>query len=106
VDKSEPPGLASAVERIPLVEPSIWIAQAALLGSAFVLLALALHVKDLIRAIAAFATGSALIAASFFLLDAPFAGALELTVGAGLVAVLFLVAVTLTGGREEPEATP
>jgi NADH:ubiquinone oxidoreductase subunit 6 (subunit J) len=82
-------------------EPFLWIAQAALLGSAFVLLALALHVKDLIRAIAAFATGSALVAASFFLLDAPFAGALELTVGAGLIAVLFLVAVSLTGETDD-----
>ncbi len=82
-------------------EPFLWIAQATLLGSAFVLLALALHVKDLIRAIAAFATGSALIAAGFFVLAAPFAGALELTVGAGLMAVLFLVAVTLTGQTDD-----
>ena len=56
----------------------------------------ALTLRDLIRAIIAFAMGSAALAASFAILLAPFAAVLELTVGAGLVAVLFLVAITLT----------
>ena len=75
--------------------------QAGLLGGAFLLFALSLSLKDLVRAIAAFAGGSALVASSFFLLGAPFAGVFELTVGAGLTAVLFIVAFTLVGGTEE-----
>lgn len=81
-------------------EPATFAIQAVLLASAFGFLALSLQLRDLIRAIAAFAAGSAFVAASFFVLAAPFAGVLELTVGAGLIAVLFLVAITLTGGRE------
>lgn len=81
----------------------VWIVQTILLASAFGFLALALHLRDLVRAIAAFAAGSAFVAASFFVLSAPFAGVLELTVGAGLIAVLFLVAITLTGGQERAE---
>lgn len=82
-------------------EPLVVAIQVALLASSFSLLTLALHLRDLVRAIASFAAGSALLAGSFFLLAAPFAGVLELTVGAGLVAVLFLVAVTLTGLRDQ-----
>ena len=57
--------------------------------------------KNLIRAIAAYAVASVCLAAIFFLLASPYAGALELTVGAGLVAVLFLVALILAGGEED-----
>ena len=57
--------------------------------------------KNLIRAVVAYALASASLAGIFFLLDSPYAGAFELTVGAGLVAVLFLVALVLSGGEEE-----
>lgn len=66
---------------------------------------IALIQKDLIRAVFAYAVSSAGVAALFFMLSSPFAGALELTVGAGLVAVLFLVALVLSGGTAE-EAAP
>ncbi len=81
------------------VDTATYALQAALLASALGLYVLALRVRDLIRAIAAFAIGSILIAAAFFVLESPFAGVFELTVGAGLVAVLFLAAITLTGGE-------
>lgn len=55
--------------------------------------------KDLIRSIAAYAVSSVCLAAIFYLLASPFAAAFELTVGAGLVAVLFLVALILAGGE-------
>lgn len=84
-------------------DPLAWAVQGGLLASSFSLLALSLQLRDLTRAIAAFAVGSALLATAFFVLAAPFAAVLELTVGAGLVAVLFLVAITLTGARDEPE---
>ena len=55
--------------------------------------------KDLIRAVVAYAVSSVFLAAIFYLLSSPYAAALELTVGAGLVAVLFLVALILAGGE-------
>jgi NADH:ubiquinone oxidoreductase subunit 6 (subunit J) len=61
--------------------------------------------KNLIRAVIAFAVSSVCLAALFFVLASPFTGALELTVGAGLVAVLFLVALILAGGEEEKVRT-
>ena len=64
------------------------------LGCATIVSALiAVMHKDLIRSVAAYAVSSVCLAAIFFLLASPFAAALELTVGAGLVAVLFLVAL-------------
>ena len=61
--------------------------------------------ENLIRAVIAFAVSSVCLAALFFVLVSPYAGALELTVGAGLVAVLFLVALILSGGEEEKVQT-
>jgi uncharacterized MnhB-related membrane protein len=72
-----------------------------ILGLAAVVSAfLAVQLGNLIRAVAAFAFASVCIAAIFYLFSAPYAAALELTVGAGLVAVLFLVAIVLSGGEE------
>ncbi len=72
------------------------------LGIATIIFAVvALLHKNLIRAIAAYAIASVCLSAIFFLFASPYAGALELTVGAGLVAVLFLVALILAGGEEE-----
>lgn len=85
------------------VDAATYAVQAVLLASAIGLYGLALRLRDLIRAIASFAIGSVLIAAAFFVLQAPFAGVFELTVGAGLVAVLFLAAITLTGGAASAE---
>lgn len=61
---------------------------------------LAVQLRNLIRAVVAFAFASICVAAIFYLFSSPFAAALELTVGAGLVAVLFLVAIVLSGGEE------
>ncbi len=77
------------------------LALLATLGVAAVVMGIvAVWVKNLTRSVVAYALASALLAAIFFLLASPFAGALELTVGAGLVAVLFLVALILAGGEE------
>ncbi len=71
------------------------------LGCATVAAALiAIVHTNLIRSVAAFAVSSICLASLFFSLSSPFAGALELTVGAGLVSVLFLVALILSGGEE------
>jgi uncharacterized MnhB-related membrane protein len=61
--------------------------------------------RNLIRAVIAFAVSSVCLAALFFVLASPYAATLELTVGAGLVAVLFLVALVLAGGEEEKVRT-
>lgn len=73
----------------------------AIVCSATVIMAvIAILHKNLIRAVGAYAISSLSLAGLFFLLSSPYAGALELTVGAGLVAVLFLVALILAGGAE------
>ena len=62
--------------------------------------------KNLLRAAVALGVGSAALATLFFLLDAPYAGGFELSVGAGLISVLFIIAISLTesmrGQRREP----
>ena len=71
---------------------------------AFVLLAAAVLVaavmavvsKNLLRAAVALGTGSVALAAMYFLWDAPYAGGFELSVGAGLISVLFIIAISLT----------
>ena len=68
--------------------------------AAVVMAAVAILQTNFIRSIGAYAISSICLAALFFVLASPYAGALELTVGAGLVAVLFLVALILTGGQE------
>jgi len=56
----------------------------------------AVMLKNLLRAAVAIGVSSAALAALFFVLDAPYAGAFELSVGAGLISVLFIVAISLT----------
>ncbi|MDY6875371.1 MAG: NADH-quinone oxidoreductase subunit J [Chloroflexota bacterium] len=62
--------------------------------------------QNLLRAAVALGVGSAALATLFFLLNAPYAGGFELSVGAGLISVLFIVAISLTesmrGQRHEP----
>jgi NADH:ubiquinone oxidoreductase subunit 6 (subunit J) len=71
------------------------------LGAAIICMAiLAVQLNNLVRCTIAYALASICLAAIFFLLDSPFAGAFELTVGAGLISVLFLVALILAGGEE------
>lgn len=56
----------------------------------------AVLLENLLHAAIALGVGSALLAVALFLLGAPYAGSFELSVGAGLISVLFVVAVTLT----------
>jgi NADH-quinone oxidoreductase subunit J len=62
--------------------------------------------RNLIRSAVALGLGSAALAALFFMLSAPYAGSFELSVGAGLISVLFIVAISLVesmgGPRHEP----
>ena len=51
---------------------------------------------NLLRAAVALGMGSVALATLFFLFNAPYAGGFELSVGAGLISVLFLIAISLT----------
>jgi NADH-quinone oxidoreductase subunit J len=57
---------------------------------------LVLLARNLIVIITAIGLGSVVLSIIFFVLDAPFAGAFELSVGAGLISVLFIVANSVT----------
>jgi uncharacterized MnhB-related membrane protein len=57
---------------------------------------LVLFARKLVMIITAIGMGSVLLAIMFFIFGAPFAGAIELSVGAGLISVLFIVATSIT----------
>ena len=87
-------------EEVQIEVPDYELLVMTALGCATVVSALiAVMHQNLIRAVVAYAVSSVCLAAIFFLLASPYAAALELTVGAGLVAVLFLVALILAGGE-------
>jgi NADH:ubiquinone oxidoreductase subunit 6 (subunit J) len=44
-------------------------------------------------------SGSVVLSVLFFLLGAPFAGAFELSVGAGLISILFVIATSLSSKK-------
>ena len=52
--------------------------------------------KNLLWAAIALGIGSVALAILFFLFGAPYAGGFELSVGAGLISVLFIIAISLT----------
>ena len=58
--------------------------------------------ENLLRAAVALGVGSTALATLFFLLNAPYAGGFELSVGAGLISVLFIVAISLTESMRPP----
>jgi len=65
---------------------------------------MALAAKNLVHAAVALGVGSAALAVLYFMLDAPYAGGFELSVGAGLISVLFIVAISLTASMgEQPD---
>jgi len=56
----------------------------------------AIHAKSLITTAIALAIGNSALALFFFLLHAPFAGSVQLSVGAGVMSVLFILGISLT----------
>ncbi len=53
--------------------------------------------RRLIVMISAIGMASIFLGVVFFLFDAPYAGGFEVSVGAGLISVLFVIATSLTG---------
>lgn len=65
---------------------------------------IAIFSKNLIRSAVASGLGSTALAMMFFQQGAPYAGGFELSVGAGLISVLFIVAISYTdpaGGGQD-----
>jgi NADH-quinone oxidoreductase subunit J len=62
--------------------------------------------SNLLRAAIALGVGSAALATLFFLLNAPYAGGFELSVGAGLISVLFIIAISLTESMRRQHREP
>ena len=62
--------------------------------------------KNLMRAAIALGLGSVALATLFFLLGAPYAGGFELSVGAGLISVLFIIAISLTESMKRRRREP
>ena len=85
-------------KEVPLTFATVLII---LLCLAFVTTALCvLLAKQLIWAVTAIGLGSAVIALIFFLFEARYAAAFELSVGAGLVSVLFIIGTSLVRKAE------
>jgi NADH:ubiquinone oxidoreductase subunit 6 (subunit J) len=69
----------------------------ALLATAVIAAAVAaMKSADLIHSAVALCLGNSALAALFFLLRAPYAGSVQLSVGAGVLSALFIVAISLT----------
>jgi len=78
------------------------VAAALVLTSAIV----AVRSRELIRSAGALIVSSSGLALMFYLLQAPYASAIQLSVGAGLVSTLFIIAISLAesiGRRREQE---
>ena len=61
----------------------------------------AIFSRRLIYAAIALGLSSCLLSIIFFDLEAPFAGGYELSVGAGLISLLFIMAISLTEKKQE-----
>lgn len=62
---------------------------------------LAVFLKDLIYSTLSLGIASVILAILFFQMKSPYAGVFELSVGAGMVTILFLAAISLISGAEE-----
>jgi NADH-quinone oxidoreductase subunit J len=68
--------------------------------------AVAVLSKNLLQSAVALGLGSVALATLFFFLGAPYAGGFELSVGAGLISVLFIIAISLTESMRRHRREP
>lgn len=61
----------------------------------------AVFTRRILYAAVALGLSSCLLAVIFFNLDAPFAGGFELSIGAGLISLLFIMAISLTERKQQ-----
>ncbi|MCM8829010.1 MAG: hypothetical protein NC902_06990, partial [Candidatus Omnitrophica bacterium] len=71
-----------------------------LLAGTMVFAALAVFLKDMLKAVICLLISSVFLGIIFFRLNAPFAGVFEISVVAGLIVVLFILTISLTGGQK------
>ncbi|MEM2122552.1 MAG: hydrogenase subunit MbhD domain-containing protein [Candidatus Bathyarchaeia archaeon] len=76
------------------------LVDAALILLALVFAGLSISLRELNRAIAAFAAFSVTLSAAFYAVGAPYVAVFQLLVYAGAVTVLFLAALHTLGGGE------
>ena len=72
-----------------------------LLIATVLFIVIAIELKDLVKSAIALGIGSALLAAVFYALGAPYAAVFELSVAAGLVTILLLSAIGMIEKTEE-----
>lgn len=79
-----------------MIEGSL-IVQLAAMGGLVISFASAVLVRDLLYSAISLAVGSVILGGIFFLEGSPYAGVVEISVGAGLVTALLATAISLTG---------
>ena len=77
------------------------ILQTALLIGLVIFSVLAILLKDLLKSAISLALASLLLGIIFFRMNAPYAGVFEISVVAGLITVLFVLTIALTGKGED-----
>jgi NADH:ubiquinone oxidoreductase subunit 6 (subunit J) len=82
---------------------SFFLVNLAAMGALLLFLLYAVIAEDLLHSVIALATGSVTLGGIFFLQSSPFAGVVEISVGAGLVTALLATAISLTR-RDEDES--
>jgi NADH:ubiquinone oxidoreductase subunit 6 (subunit J) len=75
---------------------SLLITHLAAMGALLLSLTIAALAKDLLYSVIFLAVGSVVLGGIFFLQSSPFAGVVEISVGAGLVTALLATAISLT----------
>ncbi|HVN65190.1 MAG TPA: NADH-quinone oxidoreductase subunit J [Methanomicrobiales archaeon] len=81
---------------------SLFLVHLAAMGALLFSLSCAVMTKDLLYSAVFLAIGSVTLGGIFFLQSSPFAGVVEISVGAGLVTALLATAISLT--RREGDA--
>ncbi|MCM8764100.1 MAG: NADH-quinone oxidoreductase subunit J [Candidatus Omnitrophica bacterium] len=75
-----------------------------LLAGVLIFAVLAVFLRDMLRAVICLLISSIFLGIVFFGLHAPYAGVFEISVVAGLIMVLFILTISLTGGRGDFES--
>ncbi|HEQ79293.1 MAG TPA: DUF4040 domain-containing protein [Euryarchaeota archaeon] len=65
---------------------------------------LSILVKDLLKSAISLGVASAILGAIFYMMGSPLAAMVEISVCGGLVTVLFVAAISMTGDGKEEEA--
>jgi uncharacterized MnhB-related membrane protein len=70
----------------------------------FIFMIMAVEYADLLRASISLAAGSMVLGLIFYGFEAPFAGIIEVSVGAGLITVLLMATISIVGDGKEDDS--